>query len=855
MVGCRGTGRGRAPFRTIVLVRSGPPSFPELDLAVIGAGLPVAEVDPDLLRARRLVLQAPPGTGKTTFIPPAIAQLIGGRVLVTQPRRVAARAAAARVAHLAGAELGGQVGYRVRGDKRTSARTQIEYCTTGVLLRRLLSDPELADVAAIVLDEVHERQLDSDLVFGMVRELAEMRDDLIVVAMSATLAAERFAALLGSPAAPAPVVQIPGVLHPLDLRWAPGPLPLDARGVTDSFLAHVAATTRRALADHPGDALVFLPGVREVERVAALLTGAGVDVLPLHGRLRLADQQAALARGDRRRIVVATSVAESSLTVPGVRIVIDAGLAREPRYDALRGMTGLVTRSESRASAEQRAGRAAREAPGVVVRCFAAETWARLDVAPTPEILTADLTGALLDLACWGTPRGEGLALVDAPPAAAAARAEETLRELGAVDADGRATDLGQRLALVPADPRLARALFVGSTIVGAEMASDVVAALESDQRAPGADVSLLLRDLRSGRSPAARAWRTEAQRLAQFVRSGSAAGRASSMDEGGADGIGTVIAAAFPDRIARRRASGAYLLSSGTGADLPFDHRLGQAEWLAVAEVDRAESGSGAIIRAAALLTEEQALAAGEALVSETEGVQWTDGRVSARRVRRLGAIELTSTPVRPDRDAGVRAVRETLEREGLGLLAWSDSAMALRRRLAFLAEHARDSWPRVDDDALLGRLDEWLGPELLRLAEGTPARSLDLVAALRRLLPWPQAGEFEALVPERLAVPSGSQIRVDYPEDPSARPVLAVKLQECFGLTETPRIVGVPVLFHLLSPAGRPLAVTDDLASFWVNAYPQVRAENRGRYAKHPWPEDPLTAPARRGTTRSGR
>ncbi|WP_425310424.1 ATP-dependent helicase HrpB [Ammonicoccus fulvus] len=832
------------------------------DLERIGAGLPVATalgaLRTALEESGRAVVQAPPGTGKTTLIPPLLANTAPGRVIVTQPRRVAARAAATRLAALAGVPLGDLVGYRIRGESRVSARTRVEFCTTGILVRRLLAEPDLPGVSAIVLDEVHERQLDSDLAFAMVAEVAGLRDDLRVVAMSATLAADRFAAALGG-SAPAPVVDIAATLHDLTVRWAPPPpgvTALGPRGVTDDFLAHVAATTQQALASGTGDGLVFLSGVREVERVAGLLADpvSDIDVLPLHGRLPPREQDRALAVGPRRRVVVATSVAESSLTVPGVRLVVDAGLAREPRFDAARGMTGLVTRTESRSSAEQRAGRAAREGPGTVVRCFAAETWPRLEAAPAPEILTADLTRALLDLACWGAPRGEGLALLDPPPPAAATRAEDTLRELGAIDGTGAVTDLGLRLARVPADPRLARALFLGAESVGVERSAEIVAALESDQRAPGADLGALLRLLRSDRSPGARAWRTESDRLARMLEAERSRGNVAPISGNSAE-IGPVVAAAFPDRIARRRQPGspAYLLSSGTAAELPRDHALGDQEWLAIAEVDRV--ASGALIRSATHLNEDQALASGAHLITDTDEVTWRGGRVAGVRVRRLGAIELTRTPFRPDAAAGAEAVRAALAAEGLDTLVWSEDATGLRRRMAFAHRHLGTPWPAIDDEALLDRLDEWLGPEILRLAEGTPARSLDLAAALRRLLPWPQAGEFDAMVPQRLEVPTGSKIRIAYPTDPADRPVLAVKLQECFGLTETPRVAGVPILFHLLSPAGRPLAVTDDLASFWVNAYPGVRAENRGRYSKHPWPEDPLTAPARRGTTRSGR
>nr|WP_228489233.1 helicase-related protein [Raineyella fluvialis] len=494
---------------------------PLFDLTTIGAGLPAAGLVPALRQALTdrgvAVVQAPPGAGKTTVVPPAVAGLASGRVIVTQPRRIAARAAARRLAQLSGTVLGREVGFTVRGEQRTSAATRVEFVTTGVLVRRLLRDPDLPGVGAIVLDEVHERHLDSDLAVAMTHELAELRDDLLVVAMSATLDAERWAGLLattsdhdagpGIDTEPAPVVRAEADLHPLSVDWAPTPpgvARLDARGVTYAFLDHVARTTRRALADHPeGDALVFLPGAWEVGQVVARLAGsivadAPVDVLPLHGRLTPREQDAALSPGPRRRVVVTTSVAESSLTVPGVRLVVDAGLDRQPRYDTLRGMSGLVTVSESRASAEQRAGRAARLGPGAVVRCFAEHDWARMAAYAPPEIATADLTGFALDVACWGAPGAEGLALPDPPPAAAIAAAVETLTDLGALR-DGRATDRGRAMAAVPVDPRLARALLDGAGEVGAAMAGEIVALVASDERPPGGDLAAQWRTFRRG--------------------------------------------------------------------------------------------------------------------------------------------------------------------------------------------------------------------------------------------------------------------------------------------------------------------------------------------------------------------
>ncbi|MEL4356627.1 MULTISPECIES: ATP-dependent helicase HrpB [unclassified Luteococcus] len=845
-------------------------------LEQIGVGLPVLAARDELRRALTggiAVVQAPPGTGKTTLVPPLVSELLAagaGRVVVTQPRRIAARAAARRLAHLSGSTLGQEVGFSVRGEHRVGPRTRVEFVTTGLLVRRLLTDPALDGIGAVVLDEVHERSLDADLAFAMVRELRELRPELVVVAMSATLDASRWAELLGD-AAPAPVVAVDADLHPLEIRWEPAPpgvQRLDQRGVTFGFLDHLATTTARALGQtEEGSALVFVPGAWEAEQVAQRLRSKGIEADALSGSLDARRQDALLAEQPGRRVVVATAVAESSLTVPGVRIVVDAGLAREPRHDVARGMSGLVTVSEARASAEQRAGRAARLGPGLAIRCFPQSDWPRLRPFTTPEIATADLTQAALQLSCWGAPRGVGLALPDAPPTAAIEAAEETLRALGAVDAEGRVTARGRRIAAVPADPRLARALLDGAPRVGARAAAEAVALLSLDERAPGGDLEALLNSLRQGRTPAAARWRQEADRLQRLVRgAGVGAGI------GPAEVLGLVVALAHPDRIARRRGgpeSSAYLLASGTGLVLDKGSRLHGQEWLAVAEMALRQTGdgSGAVVRAAVPITRELAEQAAEHLRTRRTEARWSGsavggGKVVARERDLLGAIELTATPVPPDPLQAREAVLTALRADGLGLdspglLVWPDTARDLRRRLALLHHVVGEPWPAMTEEALLARADDWLAPELDRLAGGAQASQLDLTSALRRLLPWPEAGRLEELVPERIEVPTGSRIRLDYPEDPDGRVVLAVKLQECFGMLDTPRILDgrLPVLMHLLSPARRPLAVTDDLASFWANAYPAVRSENRGRYAKHPWPEDPLTAPPRRGTTRSGR
>lgn len=834
--------------------------MPSLDLAAIGRGLPFAEALADLRAAVTgrgvAVVQAPPGSGKTTLAPPLVADCVAGRVVVTGPRRVAVRAAAHRLAHLTGTAVGELVGYTVRGDRQLRPSARVEFVTPGVLVRRLLADPELEGTAAVLLDEIHERALDTDLLLGMLAEVRQLRD-LPLVAMSATLDAPTVAEVLADDAGPAPLVDSPGALHPLEVRWAPAPTPrTDARGVTREFLHHVATMTARHHSGK-GDTLVFVPGAREVDRVIEELRGLvpHAEVLPLHGRLgpREQDRATGAREGDSSQIIVSTDLAESSLTVPGVRLVIDAGLSREPRRDAARDMSGLVTVQASRASMIQRAGRAARLGPGTAVRLIEESAWVRAPEHVTPQITTADLTETALTLAAWGSPRGESMPLLTPPPSSAIAAAEDTLRGLGLVDDEGRITDDGLAASRVPADPRLARALLEGAQLVGRTSAAEVVAALADDRRSEDGDLTRLVADLRSGRGREASRWRREVDRLTRLVP--AVAG------EPHAGAVGLVAALAHPSRIARRVGDGpTYLLASGTRAALPAGGSLRHHEWIVVADVARAEgrvaAGTGAVIRLAAGLTRDEAETAGAGLRVRQVRADLGEGRVTAREVDAIGAIELSSTPVRVDAETGADAVARALTGRGLDVLVWSPAADGLRRRLAALHHHLGDPWPDVSDAALAARLAEWLGPELQRIATGTPVAKVDLTDPLRRLLPWPAATRLDELAPERLAVPSGSRVAITWPahDDPAAAPVVAVKLQECFGLAESPRLVEgrVPVLFHLLSPARRPLAVTDDLASFWSGPYTQVRGEMRGRYPKHPWPQDPWSAPATARTKR---
>ncbi|MGW2476802.1 ATP-dependent helicase HrpB [Streptomyces sp. NPDC001665] len=819
--------------------------------------LPVRTAVPALRQALdghgTAVLCAPPGTGKTTLVPLALAGLTGEgpvrRVVVAEPRRIAARAAARRMAWLLGERTGQRVGFTVRGERVVGPDTVVEVVTTGVLLQRLQRDQELAGVDAVIIDECHERHLDADTVAAFLLDVrAALRPDLRLVAASATTDAEGWARLLGD----APVVEAQGVSHPVEVVWAPPSVPVrppHGMRVDPALLGHVASVVRRALAERDGDVLCFLPGVGEIGRVAGLLAGVAAEVLQAHGRAPAAVQDAVLAgSSEGRRVVLATSVAESSLTVPGVRTVVDSGLAREPRTDHARGLSALTTVRASQASGRQRAGRAGREAPGTVYRCWDRTEDGRLARFPAPEIRVADLTAFALQTACWGDPDASGLALLDAPPEGAMAAAREVLGAIGAVGPDGRVTERGVRMSRLGLHPRLARALLDGAAEVGGRRAAEVVALLsEEPPRAYGDDLAAALRTARRGQDAYAGRWRQEVRRLSSAMKGdGGSSGRSVADDAA----VGLVAALAFPERVARARGGGAFLMASGTGAEPGEGSGLRAAPWLAVAVADRPAHAASARVRLAAVIDEDTALLAAGPLRFAGEEVRWDGRDVVARRVERLGAVELAARPLKqPDPGLVRDALVEGLRREGPGLLRWSRDAGQLRERLAFLHRVLGGPWPDVSDGALLADPGAWLEPELSRARRRSDLGAIDAGQALRRLLPWAtgEAVRLDELAPERIEVPSGSRIRVEYGGD---QPVLAVKLQELFGLQETPEVAGVPVLVHLLSPAGRPAAVTADLASFWRDGYKAVRAELRGRYPKHPWPEDPTTVEATRFT-----
>ena len=842
--------------------------------------LPVTRALGDIAAATRpggcAVVTAPPGTGKTTLLPPAVAVALAeagtsGRVLVTQPRRVAARAAARRIARLLGEEVGGQGGYSVRGDSRVSERTRVEMVTPGVALRRLQRDPELPGVSALIVDEFHERDLDTDLALAFALDArSALRDDLFVALTSATLEASRTVDFLRASTGEEPaLVDIPGDIFPLELRYAPPPRGVEAVGaignervgVRREYLAHVARTVEETVATTEGSVLVFLPGVGEIETVRGNLHLGDVPVLTLHGQLSAAEQDRALSPAAGRRVILSTSIAESSLTVPGVSVVVDAGLAREPRFDAGRSLSSLVTVPAALARLEQRAGRAARTCPGIAVRVMDSVDVARRPAQSAPGIATQDLTDARLQVASWGTPVEE-LALLDAPPAGTWEAAGQRLSSLGAIDEAGAATALGRTLASLPLDPPLGRALLASSAILGASKAARFVALLSEDVRAPGADLGALERrlgrggasDSGMGKAQAARVKETQT-RLEHLVRRLPASAPVDALasvvadDQGKArtreDELALTCAMAYPEWIARRRpGSAAYILAGGVGAELPQGSPLEGQEWLAVASIDRAPASRHARILAAVPLSEEDALAAGSALLETRTQASIDKGALKATRTRALGAIPLRSAPTSSlSEEEATALVAEHLAARGLGDLGWGKEASSLRERMRVLHEVLGDPWPDVSDEALADSAHEWLAPWAKRLAQGGSLSSVSMLDALRSMLPWPEAARLDELAPEKMPIPAGGTRPIDWS---GAHPVLTLRVQQAFGWTDTPRLVDgrVPLVLHLTDPAGRPAAVTSDLTSFWAGPYRDVRAQLRGRYPKHPWPEDPLHA-----------
>lgn len=810
--------------------------------------LPILDVLPDLRAALRTspltLLSAPPGAGKSTVLPLELlreAWLEGLRIVMLQPRRVAARSVASRMAELLGEDVGGTVGYRVRFESRVSSRTRVEVVTDGILTRQLQRDPELSGVGLVLFDEFHERSLQGDVAFVLAREAqGALREDLRLLVMSATLEGD-----LGAKLGGAPIVEARGRPFPVDVRY----LPNDPVGsVADS----VASAVSRALGEHDGDVLSFLPGVREIRRAQETLAERhpAVRVLPLYGDLPLAQQRAAILPDPegKRRVVLATSIAETSLTLEGVRIVVDGGFARVPTFDSRTGLTSLVTTRVTRDAAHQRAGRAGRTAPGVAYRLWSERTHALLSEKRKPEILEADLAGTLLELAQWGVTDVETLPWPDLPPTRHVEAARDLLTALGALDG-GRLTKRGADLLTFPTHPRLAHLLLEGRAAGLASLACDVAALLEERDplgRDESVDFSRRVEALRRNRRSAA------FSRVEQLARSWRSLLKAPIDDaEPDQHDVGTLVAFAYPERVAKLRPGtrDRYLLVNGRGVRLPEGDDLAGTPLLAVAHLD-ASQADGRVFLAAPL--PEAAL---QGRAEEVDEVRWDDrtGAFVAQRERRVGAIVLSAEPLRSvPADLRVKALLGAVRREGLSLLNWTDGARQLRARM--LSVHAwrpDEGWPDVSDEALLASLEDWLAPYLDFVRSREDFSKVNLAEVLRFALPWNLAARLDDLAPESVVVPSGHAVRLHYAPDASA-PILAVKLQELFGLADTPTVNEgrTKVLLHLLSPARRPVQVTQDLKSFWERGYPEVKKELKGRYPKHPWPDDPWTAVPTRGT-----
>ncbi|MFP5348349.1 MAG: ATP-dependent helicase HrpB [Gammaproteobacteria bacterium] len=812
-----------------------------------------------------VVLQAPPGAGKTTAVPPALLGepwLAGKAIVMLEPRRLAARAAAARMAETRGEAIGETVGYRIRFESRVSKRTRIEVVTEGILTRRLQSDPDLEGVGLVIFDEFHERHLQTDLALALTRDSQRvLRPDLKILVMSATLDGAAVSSLLK-----APLVTSSGKSYPVEIHYAPRE--------SDARLAEqVSAAVRHAFDAHEGDVLAFLPGAFEIRKVQESLEPAvrgRAEILPLYGDLPWEQQQRALRPGGGRKIVLATPIAETSLTIEGVRIVVDGGYARVPQFDPKSGLTGLTTVRVSRASADQRTGRAGRVAPGVCYRLWTETTQRGLVPQPGPEIRSADLAPLALDLAVWGTD-AERLDWIDPPPAAALAQARDLLMDLGALDTQGKITEMGRAIAALPLHPRLAHMIRVAEALDLGGIACDLAALLsERDILLSEGRRSLDLTE----RLEALHAFRKDGRRGAQAYRADPGAcarvEQAASQwhrlikandvtaTEVSPAEIGALLALAYPDRIGmQREPNGArYLLAGGRGARVPEWEKRLRPPMLVAARLDLGE-GEATIQWAAPTDVETLRRYLGDQFTTE-DVVRWDDttSTVIARREERLGKLVLNTPSLsQPDSARQIAAMLAGIRRMGLDVLPWSDGARELQARVACVKVwFPEEEWPDLSDNALLATLDTWLAPYLDKVSRRDHLANVDLLAALRGILSWQQQKALDEKAPTHLTVPSGSSVRLQY--IPGQSPVLAVKLQELFGLADTPRIAAgrIPVMLHLLSPARRPIQVTQDLKGFWDRTYAEVRKELKGRYPKHPWPEDPHAAmPTARAKRRS--
>ena len=808
----------------------------------------LGELTVALASSNAAVLVAPPGAGKTTRVPLVLLNepwAANRKILVLEPRRLAARAAAARMASTLGEQVGDTVGLRIRFGSKVSKRTRIEVITEGVFTRLVLDDPSLDGVAAVLFDEFHERSLDADLGLALSKDVQQgLREELKILVMSATLDGARVAALIGN----APVVESEGRAFPVETRY----LGRDPRARIES---QVADAVQRALRADQGSLLVFLPGAAEIRRTETLIKerieDKSVDIVALFGALDAREQDRAIspAPAGRRKVVLATSIAETSLTIEGVRVVIDSGLSRVPRYEPDVGLTRLETVRVSRAAADQRRGRAGRTEPGVCYRLWDEPQTGSLESYTRPEILSADLSSFVLDLAQWGASDPGKLAFLDPPPQAALSEAKAVLTELGAIDVQGRITEEGRRLRQLPLPPRLAR-MVVDAAAEGTGTLAAAIAAVLTERGLGGDDPDLRHRldQFRRDRSRRAEDARAMLKRWADAV---------GGKQRGGDQSPGSLLALAYPDRIAKSRGggSGAFLLANGRGGGVDPASTLAREPFLAVAELTGAAAASRIILAAPIALAEIEARFAGKIEGREAVMFDAASASLRARRSRRLGALVLAeqTKPVAPNSDSA-RLLAEGIATLGIGKLPWSKAQLQLRNRVLFLRRAEGEEWPDLSDAALARTAAEWLASFLTDKTSLAQILTDDLSAALDILVPWALRKRLDAQAPTHFAAPSGSHVPIDYETEEG--PKLSIRVQELFGLAKHPAIAGdrVPLVIELLSPAHRPVQVTRDLPGFWRGSYTDVKIEMRGRYPRHPWPDDPFHAPATRRAKRRG-
>ena len=811
--------------------------------------LPITAILPSLTKALEghatVVLAAEPGAGKTTRVPLALmaeSWLQGRKIVMLEPRRLAARAAASRMAQSLDEAVGATVGYAVRLDRKISPATRIEVVTEGILTRRLQTDPALSDVGLLIFDEFHERSLDGDLGLALALDAqAGLREDLKILVMSATLDEARLSRHLGN----APVISAPGRIFAVETRYG-------ERSERATLARDMARAIRSNLAESKGGILAFLPGEAEIRRTEEALRDsslpADVKIMPLYGAMALADQDAVLKplTDGMRKVVLATTIAETSLTIDGIDMVIDSGLKRSPRFDPATGMTALATVRVSQASADQRRGRAGRQGPGICIRLWPEQEMRSLKAHDEPEILIADLAPLVLELANWGVSDAGALRFLDPPPQATMAQARDLLTQLDAIDGKGAVTTMGKLMAKLPLHPRLAHMIARAKELKAGAFAADLAALLSERDllgRDAGADIAERVSALRRGHIN--KPLRERIKAAARQIRGLAGIGEDSAPDVS----PGVLIALAWPDRIAQARGSrGRFRLSGGGGAILPEHDPLAREDFLAVATTDGA-TGDQRIFLAAALSRDEIETHFSDHAI-QTDIVRW-DSRaqlVVANRQRRLGSLVLDDRQLAtPDPEAIAQAMTKGVGEMGLTSLPWSDSTQTFKARVRFLRRiFPQDGWPDLSDEAMLASLADWLTPYLAGMTRRSHLDRLDMHAIIASLIPSDLRRRLDKLAPRHIAIPSGADITIDY--DGEGDPVLRARLQEMFGLAETPRIADGRALLRieLLSPARRPLAVTQDLKSFWTNAYPQVRSEMRGRYPRHPWPEDPMNTPA---------